>query len=172
MFDINPGDIAQFHTDIFKVHDLLTIGNHSCIGNGKRFRPETQLLDLDLVDYVPRARCNRTPAFENALDIGNWFVTGISLIRYPSDPLQEDPQCVSAAFIHERSGHDHIIDKMAGQKPVVRINVGLGLYQAGFVFPPTRIQDQDAVNEVHPVAGQPKCFGQVNALKLIAKTGG
>src|SRR5947209_1168029 len=61
---------------------------------------------------------------------------------------------MQTALVHERAGHDLIIDEMAGQKPVVRMNVLLAADHAEPVSAALRLQPGDSVDQPQPFAAR------------------
>ena len=57
-------------------------------------------------------------------------------------PHQEDAQRVQAALVHERAGHHLVVDEVAGQEPVVGVDVGLGADEAEAEPPAGRVDER------------------------------
>ena len=77
---------------------------------------------------------------------------------------------MQAAFVHQRSRHDLIVGKMAGQKPVVGMNVRFAANLAETEPPARRIEAENAVNKLHASARQAARIVQIQSRKLRAET--
>ncbi len=74
------------------------------------------------------------------------------LLHHPAQPQQIDAQGVQAAFVHQGAGHDPVVDEMAGDEPVVRVDIRLGPDDAHAVAPAAGSSLQDPVHQAHPAA--------------------
>ncbi len=128
---------------------------------GLRF--EGDLLQLHLVDHAAGLRGDRASAFQNAVDAEDRLVSRPLPIHHPAHSLEEDPKRVGAAFVHQRARHDHVVHKMAGQKPVVRMDVGFGADDAHAETAARRVQLRHSVDQPHSAAGEAQAFGGTDA---------
>ncbi|GAK52904.1 hypothetical protein U14_04161 [Candidatus Moduliflexus flocculans] len=77
---------------------------------------------------------------------------------------------MQAAFVHQRPRHDLIVGKVAGQEPVVGMNVRLAANLAETKPPARRIEAENAVNELHAPARQSARIFQRQAREFCAET--
>ena len=103
---------------------------------------------------MPGIRSYRPAAFEHALNPYNRFIADSGFCRYPSHSLDKYPERMGAAFIHKGPRHDHVIHEVAGQKPVVRMNIGFCTYQAESIATALRIECKNPVDKFHPSPGK------------------
>ena len=65
-----------------------------------------------------------------------------------------------AALVHQGARHDPVIYEVAGDKPVIRVDVRFGPDNADAAASPGRIELNDAMDEAHPVARNRQRPGQ------------
>ena len=115
------------------VHDLddrLAVGVHQRVGDHKRLRPVATLLDRHLVSDLARRRRNLAPALQPAGNSRHRLPGDGAVLPDPANADKKDPQCVQTALVHQRAGHDLVVDEVARQEPCVRRDVVLGADQA------------------------------------------
>ena len=79
---------------------------------------------------------------------------------------------MEAAFIHEGAGHDHIVAEMAGEEPVVGVDVGFGADLAESVAAALGFDGEDAVDEFHAAAREGERVGDGEIRELVAEAAG
>ncbi len=134
---------------------MVAVCIHLGIGNHIRFGCVSQFLYIHLVNNMAGFRSNRPAAFENTFNTRDRFITNSGFISYPADPLDKYPEGMGAAFIHKSAGHDHVILEMAGQKPVIRMNIRLGPDRTESVSTTKRIERKNTVDQFHASAREP-----------------
>ena len=105
---------------------------------------------------MPGPGSYRSSAFEHAGNSEHRFVAGFRFGRDPAYALEKHSQGMGAAFIHESSRHDHVIHEVTGQKPVIRMDIGLGPDQPQSITTANRIEQQDAVDKLHASPREPQ----------------
>ena len=94
------------------------------------------------------------------------------LLGHPALAQQQHAQCVQAALEHQRAWHHAVIDKVAGEKPVVRMNVRLSTHQPQTKAPACRIKVRDAMHQLHAAIGQCDRMAQRQMRERVTKTRG
>ena len=150
----------------------MPVGNHQGIGNDVRFRCITDFFYLYVVPNFAGFRRYRPPALEDTLNADYRFIADTGFCRHPSHALNKDPEGVGTALIHQCSWHDHVIHKMAGQKPVIGMDVRFSPNSAKPVSPAFGIELQNPVDQSHSAARQPERFGKFDANKVGAEAFG
>ena len=77
-----------------------------------------------------------------------------------------------AALVHQGAGHDPVIDEMAGDEPVVRVDVCLGADESDPAAPALGVEFHDAVHELHPAAGYGQRAFQLYSLEKRPEAAG
>ncbi len=148
---------------------MAAVGDHVGVGNGKRLRPVPEFLDVHLVHHVPGLRGHRPAALEGGAQPLDRLIARVRRVGDPAQALDEHPQGMGAALVHQGARHDHVVHEVAGQKPVVGPDVGLGPDPAEPVSAPGRVELEDAVDQLHAAAGKPQGLGQVDAVEGLPK---
>ena len=76
---------------------------------------------------------------------------------------------MQAALEHQRARHHAIVNEVAGEEPVVWMNVRLANHNAHAEAPATRIKIRDAMHQLHAAAGQCDRLRQRQSCKRVAK---
>ncbi len=71
-----------------------------------------------------RRGCYLAAAFELAGDFGDRFVGDLAGFADPAHSQKVDAEGVQAALVHEGAGHDAVVDEVAGEEPIVGMDVG------------------------------------------------
>jgi hypothetical protein len=168
--DLLLGHSAHLHAHVLEKDDVVSIGMHVGIGNDVRLRVIPHLFDFDgIVDAFGRGR-DRPAALQAAVDALYRFVGHIGLVGDPPHAQEQHPQGVGAALVHQGARHHHIVHKVAGEEPVIRMDIRLG-----FDIPLPNGPRQVPVRRCDGSAacGRPAGEGhrQANGFKWLPKTG-
>ena len=79
-------------------------------------------------------------------------------------------QSVQAAFEHQRARHDLIVNEVAGQKPVIGVDVGFTAHEAQTKAPACGVKMRDPVHQPHAVSGQGNRICDRQCSKSATKT--
>ncbi len=139
----------QLQRHIGDLDDRLLVCVHQRIDDDVGLRPITDFLDRYLVNRLGRRRQHLAAAFEPAGDARHRLERGPRIRDDPAHPQKENAQRVQAALVHQRPRHHLIVDEMAGQEPVIRMNVGLRANEPQAETPAARIEMDDAIDELH-----------------------
>ena len=148
----------------------MPVSVHQGIGDDIWFRRITDFLYFYIVPHFIGLRRHRSPALEDTLNALHRFIADIGFCRHPPHALNKNPERVGTALIHQRSGHNHVIHEMAGQKPVIRMDVRFSPDPAESISPTLGIEFQNPVDQLHPAAWQPERFGKLDADKAGTET--
>ena len=143
-----------------------------CVRDNIRLGPISEFLDLDFIDNPAGFRCDRSAALQNALNTDNGLIKNAGFIGNPPHTLHKNSQGVGAAFVHQRSRHDHVIHEMTGQKPVIGMDIGFCLNQSQAVSSADRVQIDNAVDQFQAASGKSERTGQGDSRKGLTETSG
>ena len=107
----------------------MSVGVNQCVGERIRLGTVPELRDVYLVGHDPCRLGHGSPAPERTGGARHRFVGDAVLFGDPAHSHEEHPQGVEAAFVHQRPRHDHVVDEVAGQEPLVSTNVRFGADQ-------------------------------------------
>ena len=99
-------------------------------------------------------RSYRSAAFQDTFNSHNRFIVDFGFCRNPSNALDKHSEGVGTAFIHECSRHNHVIHKVTGQKPVIRVYISLSTDQTKPVTTALRIDNRNPVDQFHAPPGE------------------
>ena len=119
--------IAQAH--VGNRHNRFAIGIHQRVGNHIRLRPVANLLDRHFVGHHLGRIEHLATALQGAGHAWHWLQRHLPLLCHPALAQQQHAQRMQAALEHQGAGHHAVIDKVAGEKPVVRMNISLAAHQ-------------------------------------------
>ena len=92
-----------------------------------------------------------TPALQPALDSRHRLAGHGALFPDPPHPHQQDAQRVQAALVHQRAGHDFVIDEVALDEPLLGLDVVLRADEPEAEAPARGIEQRHAIDEAqHP----------------------
>ena len=103
----------------------LLIGVHHGICNGVRFRPKADFFERNFISDLFGRGNHLPPAFQLPRRFGHGLPGDLFLFADPAHAHQQHPQRMEGTFIHQRAWHHLIVHEMAGQEPVVGVNIGL-----------------------------------------------
>ena len=84
-----------------------------------------------------------------AADFGDRLVDELTGLAHPAHAQQENTQRVQAALVHQSAGHHLIVTEVAGQEPVIGMNVEFPEDRSHTKLASDRIELQHAVNQPH-----------------------
>jgi hypothetical protein len=109
----------------------------------------TDFFESDFVlDFFGGSRDLAT-AFELAGDFGDGFVSNFSCLADPAHSQEINAESVKAALVHERAGHDAVVDEVAREEPIVGMDVGFAGDLANGKTAASRIEFENAMDEDH-----------------------
>ena len=147
-----PRHAGELKGHVGDFDDGFAVGIHNGIGNRIRCRSEAELFDRNLISGDSRRLNDLTPALEPAGDTWNWLPSNVLLLADPAHTHEINSQRMQTALVHQRAGHDSIINEMAGQEPTVGMDIGLRTDDSPAISPSLRIEIGHTINQLHPAA--------------------
>ncbi len=151
-------EAGQAHRHVGDLDDGLAVGVQERVCESKRGRAVAAFLQGHFAGQGARRGRHLAAALQAAGHARHRLTNHLAPGRHPAHAEQEDPQCMQTALIHERAGHDLVIDEVTGEEPVVGMDIGVGADQADAEAAAARVEVADAMDQSHPAAGQAKRF--------------
>ena len=107
------------------------------------------LLQRHLVPDLLRGREDLPATLQPAADINDRLVGNLARLTDPAHPQQEDAERVHTAFVHQRTGHDLVVTEVAGQEPVLGMDVEFTQNRPHAELASDRIELQHTVDQPH-----------------------
>ena len=158
--------VAQAHVTDF--HDGLAVRIHQRVCDDIRLRPVADFANLNFVSHQLRRLQHLPAALELAHDARDRLQRHArARLHHPAQPQQMHAQRVQTALIHERARHHAVVHEMAGDEPVVGMNVRLATNQPEAKAPAARLQSFNAMHQSHPPTRQRHVLRQLQPGELF-----
>lgn len=147
-------DACEAQRHVADLDDGLAIGDEDGVGDGAGLGGQGEFPHRDLVAEHPGTGDDLAAAFELAGDAGDGVGPPGALGRDEAHAPEQHPEGLGAALVHQRAGHDLVIDEVADEVPGVGLDLELGMDDAEAVGATRWIEVGDGVDEREQAAGE------------------